>query len=410
VRFMSRTITITSGKGGVGKTNVSLNLALYLSNNGYRVCLFDADLGLSNINILLGLEPDFDLSDLLLHGRKLEDIIIPINETFHILPGSSGLEEMANLEADRRQALIESLSGINGYDFLLFDTSAGISKNVISFCLASPEVVLVITPEPTSLTDSFALVKILSLNGFVGQIKVVINQCKDLAIATQVYRKFKSAAVKYLDIDVPTLGVIYQDENVAEAVKQQRPFLSIYPDSRASKCIRQIGGRLLTADMEHLREHDMVGFWSRCLQLISGPLKLPSTKKEGERHPSKPDLQGGKRKTQQITEQGRQGDLPKRVSGPAAIAGSGSQEPAPKASFSLPEEDEQINHVQGLPSGASKQTMNPEQSLMPVIEKLIGSISSLTKELQLVRQAIEGRKESSQSEESFPFPEVQGKG
>jgi len=403
---MSRTITITSGKGGVGKTNVSLNLALYLSSKGYRVCLFDADLGLSNINILLGLQPDYDLSDLLLHGRNLEDIIITINETLDILPGSSGLEEMANLEADRRQALIESLSGINGYDFLLFDTSAGISRNVISFCLASPEVVLVITPEPTSLTDSFALLKILSLNGYAGQVKVVINQCKNAEVATLVYRKFKSAAVKYLDMDVPTLGMIYQDENVAEAVKQQRPFLSVYPDSKASKCIRQIGERLLTADMVHLREYDMVGFWSRCLRLMRSPLKLPSSKKGSERHPPKPELQGGERKTQQITEQGRQEDLPNGVSGSATITGSGPQEPAPKSSFSLPEEDEQITHVEELTSGAPEQAMNPEQSLMPVIEKLIASISSLTNELQLVRQAIEGRKESSQSVENFPFPEV----
>jgi flagellar biosynthesis protein FlhG len=407
---MSRTITITSGKGGVGKTNVSLNLALYLSNKGYRVCLFDADLGLSNINILLGLQPDYDLSDVILRGRNLVDIIISINETLDILPGSSGLEEMVNLEADPRQALIESLAGMNGYDFLLFDTSAGISKNVISFCLASPQVVLVITPEPTSLTDSFALLKILSLNGYAGQVKVVINQCKTREVATLAYRKFKSAAVKYLDIDVPTLGMIYQDENIAEAVKQQRPFLSIYPDSRASKCIRQIGERLLTADMEHLREYDMVGFWSRCLQLISGPLKLPSSKKESERHSSKPELQGSDRKTQHITEQGRQEDLPKRVSGSAAIAGSGSEEPAPKSSFSLPEEDEQITHVQGLTSGAPEQAMNPEQSLMPVIEKLIGCISSLTKELQLVRQALEGRKESPQSVHDFPFPEVRVQG
>lgn len=407
---MSRTITITSGKGGVGKTNVSLNLALYLSSKGYRVCLFDADLGLSNINILLGMQPDYDLSDVILKGRNLEDIFINIHETLDILPGSSGLEEMANLEADRRQALIESLSGMNGYDFLLFDTSAGISKNVISFCLASPEVVLVITPEPTSLTDSFALLKILSLNGFAGQVKVVINQCKNAEVATLVYRKFKSAAVKYLAIDVPTLGMIYQDENIAEAVKQQRPFLSIYPDSRASKCIRQIGERILTADMEHLREYDMVGFWSRCLQLISSPLKLPSRKKESEKHPPKPELQGSERKTQQTTEQGRQEDLPNRVSGSAAITGSGSEEPAPKSSSSLPEEDEQHTHAQKLTSGAPERAMNPEQSLMPVIEKLIGSISSLTKELQLVRQAIEGRKASSQSVEDFPFPEVRIQG
>ena len=130
---MSRVITITSGTGGVGKTNISLNLALHLSTHGYRVCLFDADLGLGNINILLGIQPEYDLSDVILNGRNLEDVIIKIQDRVHILPASSGLEEMANLEADQTKALIGSLSKMNKYDFLLFDTSAGISKMLSPF-------------------------------------------------------------------------------------------------------------------------------------------------------------------------------------------------------------------------------------------------------------------------------------
>lgn len=366
---MSRIITITSGKGGVGKTNISLNLALHLSTHGYRVCLFDADLGLGNINILLGIQPEYDLSDVILNGRNLEDIIIKIQDRVHILPASSGLEEMANLEADQTKALIESLSKMNKYDFLLFDTSAGISKNVISFCLASPEVVLVITPEPTSLTDSFALLKILRLNGFTGEAKLIINQCKNTDTATLVYRKFKSAAVKYLGIDLSTLGMIYQDPKVVEAVRQQRPFLTLYPLSNASKCIRQMGDRLLSAGRDELKEVDMVSFWSRSLQLIKSPVSYLSSKKERERHTSEPLLQRAGAETQRTKQQDQKGHLPD----------------SPLESAATPRD---------VSDEKSAGAMNPEQALVPIMEKLIRNISSLSKEVQLLRGTIEGHKKS----------------
>ena len=385
---MSRTITIASGKGGVGKTNIGLNLALHLATYGHRVCLFDADLGLGNVNILLGLQPEYDLSHVILDGRNPKDVIMKIHNRIDILPGSSGLEEMANLAPDRMQALIESLSEIDRYDFMLFDTSAGISRNVISFCLASSEVVLVITPEPTSLTDSFALLKILKLNGFSGEAKVVINQCKNSDIATLVYRKFKTAAVKHLNMDVSSLGVIHQDQKVMEAVRQQTPFMSLYPDSSASKCIRQIGDRLLTAGTEHPEEGDMVSFWSRCFKLIRSPLQFPDGKKGGDTHVSRPLLRGGEEKVRQTPGEDRKKDFPEKSTGSARKAGAVSGELAAQSPAPYPEEGENTAYAQAPSSGAPTGAMNVEK-LMPLAEKLIGSISSLTRELQLVRQAIE---------------------
>jgi flagellar biosynthesis protein FlhG len=279
---MSRTITIASGKGGVGKTNIALNLALHLATYDHQVCLFDADLGLGNVNILLGLHPEYDLSDAILDGRDLSDIIIKVHNRIDILTRGSGLEEMANLAPDRRKAPIESLSEIDRYDFLLLDTSAGISRDVISFCLASSEVLLVITTEPTSLTDSLALLKILALNGFTGEAKVVVNQCKNSDIAVLAYKKFKTAVMKHLNMDVSALGVIYQDPKVIEAVRQQRPFVSLYPDSSASKCIRQTGDCILTLGTEGPRKDDVAGFWSRCFQVIGEPVTLPDTRKQGD--------------------------------------------------------------------------------------------------------------------------------
>ena len=393
---MSRTITIASGKGGVGKTNIALNLALHLSTYGQRVCLFDADLGLGNVNILLGLQPEYDLSDVILDGRDLKDIIIKIDNNIDILPGSSGLEEMGNLAPDRMQALIESLSEMDRYDFLLFDTPAGISRNVISFCLASSEVLLVITPEPTSLTDSFALLKILALNGFTGEAKVVVNQCKNSDVAALVYRKFKTAAMKHLNLDVSTLGAIYQDPKVMEAVRRQRPFLSLYPDSSASKCIRQIGDYLLTAGTEGSKEDDAAGFWSRCFKAIGGAVQFPDSKKERDAHVSRPLLRGGQEKGRQTAEQDRQQASAGKSPGSPGRGGPFSGESTAQSEISHPERGEKLAAQQALSHGAPTGAMNMEQ-LLPIAEKLVGSISSLTRELRLVRQAIEQQEKPLQS-------------
>jgi flagellar biosynthesis protein FlhG len=151
---MSRIITVTSGKGGVGKTNISVNMALYLASQKYRVCLFDADMGLANIDILLGLYPEYTLEDVLTREKRLQDVIIRDYSGIDIIPGSSGVRKMADPEPGEIDFLMDALSELQDYDFFFFDTSAGISKNVISFCMASPEIILVVTPEPTSWTDA----------------------------------------------------------------------------------------------------------------------------------------------------------------------------------------------------------------------------------------------------------------
>ncbi|HID29551.1 MAG TPA: HDOD domain-containing protein [Desulfobacterales bacterium] len=277
---MTRTITITSGKGGAGKTSTSVNLALHLATLGYRTCLFDADLGLANVNVLLGLYPEYNLEDVILYHHNIEDIIIRDYKGIDIIPGSSGVERIANLEADQVEHLIESFSALEGYDFLLFDTSAGVSKNVISFCLASSEVIVVIAPEVTSLTDAYALLKILCLNGFKGSVRIVVNQCKSTAMARQAYTKFKETVKKYLSIDVVPLGIIVQDSKVEEAVKDQQAFVLLYPESNAAKCIKSIAKRLREERPEDLESHRMLSFWTTYHELITSPLKLTATKKE----------------------------------------------------------------------------------------------------------------------------------
>jgi flagellar biosynthesis protein FlhG len=375
---MSRTIAITSGKGGVGKTNVSLNLGLCLAQQGHRTCLFDADFGLANINILLGLQPEYDLKDVIQNGKTLQDILIRTDENIHILPGSSGLEELANLTADQIEALLQSLSEMAAYDFLIFDTSAGISRNVITLCLAASELLLVITPEPTSLTDGFALLKVLKLNGFEGNAKVLVNQCKTAETAQLIYQKFSAAATKYLDLDVVSLGMIYPDANVVEAVKQQRPFVQLYPDTSAARCIREIATRLLSDASHPPNGSDTERFWKRLVDLIASPLTLPLKKKEGEKQkPATKAAEDGE-KTQQAAPASQD-----KTSSGSSPHGRETERTASQV-HSPPSP--------GQPNGSGSPVSAPfhEGALMPLMERLIGSISSVSKELQQLRETIEG--------------------
>lgn len=278
---MTRIISITGGKGGVGKTNVSLNLSLCLSKLGSRVCLFDADLGLANINILLGLYPEYNLEDLILKKKEIQDIIIKDYEGVDIIPGSSGVEKIANLAQVDIDRIIHSFSTLDEYDFFIFDTSSGISRNVISFCLAASEVVLVITPEPTSLTDAYALLKVLCLNGFSGSAQVVINHCKDTKIASNTYNRFKDVVQQYLAVKLIPLGIIVEDPKFSKAVSKQKPLVTLYPESRASKCINVMAFRLKTNKYEDFKPMGIASFWSNFLEFTKRPLKL-TAKAENE--------------------------------------------------------------------------------------------------------------------------------
>ncbi len=274
---MSRTITVTSGKGGVGKTNIALNLAVSLAKAGKKVCLFDVDLGLANINILLGLYPEATLQNIIFEGRQARDIMIRA-AGIDILPGSSGIEEVANLESGQLQQLVEQFSSLADYDFVIFDTSAGIARNVMAFCLAASELIMVITPEPTSLTDAYALLKVLSVNGFQGAVRTIINNCKDPGEAKETYHKFKKAVDHYLGLSVLALGPIYKDHRVTEGVRRQKPFVDLFPECIASRCLQKIAERLLEEKGTVAEKDYLVSFWQRCFAFFSGQVKMPGEK------------------------------------------------------------------------------------------------------------------------------------
>jgi len=260
---MTKVTVITSGKGGVGKTSISVNTALELARRNYRTCLFDADLGLANVNILLGIHPEKTLDDYLFRGAELDEVIHNTEFGFDIIPASSGVEKMANLQDEQLNRLYEGLGKLSGYDHFLIDTSSGISRSVISFCLAAEETIIVITPESTSITDGYALLKVLSLNNYNGSVKILVNKCTDIPQSKQTYLHFKAVTDRHLSIDITPIGAILQDSAIEKSVSAQQPVLALFPETIASQCIRAMAINLLGTGADTAgKERKFDDFWT----------------------------------------------------------------------------------------------------------------------------------------------------
>eukprot|EP00828_Plagiopyla_frontata_P035656 TRINITY_DN47263_c0_g1_i1.p1 TRINITY_DN47263_c0_g1~~TRINITY_DN47263_c0_g1_i1.p1 ORF type:complete len:364 (-),score=23.12 TRINITY_DN47263_c0_g1_i1:113-1204(-) len=269
---MAKIITVTSGKGGAGKTSISLNLALELARSHSKVCLFDADLGLANINILTGIQPEHDLESVLLGTHTLNEIIIKNFQGIDIIPGSSGVEKMADLTKEEAGKLISSFIELDDYDYFIFDTSAGISAQVLSFCMASHEIVLVVTSEPTSLTDAYALLKILSQKQYTHTVNVLVNQVKNVKSAKNAYGQLRDTVNRFLKIRLYPLGIVVADRHVSMAVIAQTPFVKLFPEASASKCIGLIARKLASRNREKQstnHSNSLELFWRSCLGYLS---------------------------------------------------------------------------------------------------------------------------------------------
>ncbi len=260
---MTQTIVITSGKGGVGKTNISVNAAIELAQRGHRTCLFDADLGLANVNILLGIDPANTLDDYIFGDKDLDEIIIQTKFGIDVIPGSSGIEKIANLERDQISDLVSSFSQIKGYDYFLIDTSSGIARGVIGFCLAGTETIIVITSESTSLTDAYALLKVMSLHNYSGTVKILVNKSPSIPHAKETYLRFKEVVNKHLKIRIAPGGIILNDFNIEKSVSRQQPILALFPDSLASQCIKAVVSNLVKNDAKKDTDDDFSEFWQR---------------------------------------------------------------------------------------------------------------------------------------------------
>ncbi|MBO4395873.1 MAG: MinD/ParA family protein [Eubacterium sp.] len=246
---MSRVITVTSGKGGVGKTSVSVNLAIALSRLGKRVVILDADFGLANIEIMLGIRPQFNLADLMFRGKSMRDIITYGPEKIGFISGGSGINEMANLNKTQIVDLVQKMSELDQLaDIIIVDTGAGIGNSVLEFVAASEEVLLVATPEPTSITDAYALLKSLNRNSTYQKTQTVVeliaNQVRGNKDADELHEKLGVVVNKFLNIDIEFLGAIPYDDNVSKAILRQEPVVLSAPNSAAAKAIMEIAAHI----------------------------------------------------------------------------------------------------------------------------------------------------------------------
>lgn len=232
-----RVISVTSGKGGVGKTNVVINLAYALTQSGKKVLILDADMGLGNIDVMLGLAPEYNLYHLINGEKNLSEVMTSGPGGMKILPAGSGIQELSELTANQKLNLLAELDRIDGsIDVVLIDTAAGISGNVMYFNTAAQDIVVVASPEPTSITDAYALMKILHTQYGESRFRLLVNMVRDSGEGRDVYRKLSTAADKFLNVSIDYMGHVMHDNSVRLSVLNQRPVVELYPGSDAGKC------------------------------------------------------------------------------------------------------------------------------------------------------------------------------
>ncbi len=243
---LMKKIAITSGKGGVGKTNVVINLAIALQRRKKRITIFDADLGLANIDILLGLAPKYNIVNLISDDFPIEKILIEGPGGIKIIPASSGIQEITNLDPYQEEKLLSELSKVAEFtDILLIDTAAGISNLVLSFLLSSEEIILVTNSEPTSIVDAYAVVKVVSKYDLEKPISVIVNSVRSEEEGKTVFNQLRTTVDRFLGREISLLGFLPYDKVVLEAVKTQKAVVEAFPESEISRAFSNLSRILL---------------------------------------------------------------------------------------------------------------------------------------------------------------------
>ncbi len=236
-----KVVAVSGGKGGVGKTNISVNLAVALDALGRRVMLLDADFGLANVDVLLGLSPEYDLSHLINGERDLEEIIVDGPGELRIIPASSGIGRMASLSPAEHAGVIRAFSELShDLDVLVVDTAAGISEGVVAFCRASQEVIVVVCDEPASITDAYAFMKVMNREYGMDRFHVLANMAHSAREGQELYLKLARAAERFLDITPSYLGAVPHDERLRRAVQKQQAVVTAYPSSPSAQALKKI--------------------------------------------------------------------------------------------------------------------------------------------------------------------------
>lgn len=234
-------IAVTSGKGGVGKTNIAVNLAVSLSQQGRKVVLFDGDLGLANVDVALGLRPSYDIRHVLSGEKQLQDIMLEGPRGLRIVPATSGVAQLTRLNAQERANIVNAFSELNdSVDTLIVDTGAGIDASVLTFCSACQAVVVVICDEPSSITDAYALIKVLNKENGVKEFQLLANMVEGDVEGRALYAKLSRVASRFLDVSLGYLGAIPRDNYLRKAVQQQSAVVELYPRSSSAKALQQL--------------------------------------------------------------------------------------------------------------------------------------------------------------------------
>jgi flagellar biosynthesis protein FlhG len=269
-RSVTRVISVTSGKGGVGKTHTVTNLGISLASLGYSVLVLDADLGLANVDVLLNLKPQGTLHDVLKGSLRLDDILLEGPGGISIIPAASGVEELHELRSEEKLLLLEEIERIaHRYDYLLIDTPAGIGSDVMYFNSAAAEVVCVINGEPTSLTDTYALIKVLSTTYGEKNFSVVVNNVADETEAAAAFKKLTRTVERFLKVKVRYLGWVPADGMVRECVMQQQAISADFPSSKASLSLAAIARKVADQKPEVTVKGGMQFFFRQLLEMTS---------------------------------------------------------------------------------------------------------------------------------------------
>lgn len=270
-RPLARVITVTSGKGGVGKSNTAINLAIQFRQMGQRVIILDADFGLANIEIMFGAVPKHNLCDLIYQGKNIKEIITWGPGDIGFISGGSGIAGLSNLSRDYLVYIIRNLTELDAIaDIVIVDTGAGISDAVLEFLVASGEILLVTTPEPTSITDSYSLLKALNrhprFSREMSQIRVIANKVENDDEGRSLFTKLNAVVTRYLKLPIAYLGAVPRDQNLSRAVMQQTPVSLENPNAKSAKAYQKIAGILMYGEYkEAVQKRGMAGFFSHII-------------------------------------------------------------------------------------------------------------------------------------------------
>ena len=268
---IARTITVTSGKGGVGKTSMVANLAICLAQAGQKVIILDADLGQANIDVVFGIRPKHNLMDVINGKMNLDEVMVQGPNDIQIIAGGSGISELAQLESDKAGKLFDQLKFLEDKtDYLLIDTGAGISKSVISFCQAADQIIVITTTEPTALADAYGIIKILSSERPDSHVSLLVNRVDNEDEGLEVHKRLSRVADEFLEFKIHHLGNVPQDKQMHLAVRQQSPLMLFSPMSPAANGIRKIVSTTFHDIPEQNESSGIEGFLTRLSSFFKG--------------------------------------------------------------------------------------------------------------------------------------------